>query len=73
MMAAANRGNLSISRVSEYYVAYLRVYIREYEQAEALAAHALELAERHQFPNPAARSRVALGQARASSVAREWR
>ena len=64
-MAAANRGNPFDIASSEYCAAYLRVYMREYEQAEALAAHALELAEKHQFPNPAARSRVALGQARA--------
>ena len=65
MMAAGNRGNPFDVASSEYCAAYLRVYMREYEQAEALAAHALEVAEKHQFPNPAARSRVALGQARA--------
>ena len=64
-MAAANRGNPFDVANSEYCAAYLRVYMREYEQAEALAAHALELAEKNQFPNSAARSRVALGQARA--------
>jgi tetratricopeptide (TPR) repeat protein len=65
MMAAADRGNPFDVANSKYCAAYLCVYMREYEQAEALAAHALELAEKHQFPNPAARSRIALGQARA--------
>ena len=52
MMAAANGNN-------PYDVAYLRAIVqrasgltmREYEQAEALAARALELSEKHQFPN----------------------
>jgi predicted ATPase len=65
MMAAANRGSPFDVANSEYCAAYLRVYMREYEQAEALAAHALGLAEKHHFPNPAARSRCVLGQARA--------
>ena len=39
--------------------------MREYEQAEALAARALELSEKHQFPPEAALSRCVLGQARA--------
>jgi tetratricopeptide (TPR) repeat protein len=39
--------------------------MREYEQAEVLAARALELGEKHQFPQIAAQSRCVLGQARA--------
>ncbi len=45
--------------------AYLRIYLREYKQAEALAARALEMSEKHQFPGVAASSRCVLGQARA--------
>ena len=36
-----------------------------YERAEALAAHALELGKKHQLPNPIARSLGSLGRARA--------
>ena len=39
--------------------------MREYETAEALAARALDLCEKHQFPNDAAASRCLLGHARA--------
>ena len=39
--------------------------LREYEQAEALAEHALELSEKHHYPLVAAWSRSALGRARA--------
>ena len=39
--------------------------LREYDQAEALAGQALELAEKHQFPLLAAMSRCALGKVQA--------
>src|ERR1700674_3039671 len=39
--------------------------LRDYERAEALAAHALELGKKHQLPNPTARSLGSLGRARA--------
>jgi tetratricopeptide (TPR) repeat protein len=39
--------------------------MREYEQAEAFAARAVELSEKHQFQYVAALSRCTLGQARA--------
>jgi len=65
MMAAAKCGSPFDVANSEYCAAYLCVDMREYEQAATLAAHALQLAEKHQFPNPAIRSRVALGRARA--------
>jgi len=42
-----------------------RLGVREYEQAEASAARALDLAEKYQIPQPAAYTRFALGQARA--------
>ena len=51
---------------SRYHAACLHLYIREYEQAEALAACALELGEKHEFPQIAAQSRCALGHARAA-------
>jgi tetratricopeptide (TPR) repeat protein len=64
MMAAANRKPFEVAN-SGYCAAYLHINMREYEQAEALAAHTLALAEEHQFPNAAARSRLVLGRARA--------
>jgi hypothetical protein len=39
--------------------------LREYEQAEAVAARALDVAEKHQIPVPAAMCRCVLGQVRA--------
>jgi tetratricopeptide (TPR) repeat protein len=44
--------------------ALLRNYLREYENAEALAAQALEYSKQHQFPGVAAASQFALGFAR---------
>jgi tetratricopeptide (TPR) repeat protein len=65
MMAAVNADNPYGVAFSVYCAAYLRIYLREYEQAEALAARALEMSEKHQFPGIAASSRCVLGQARA--------
>ena len=65
MMAAVNANNPYGVAFSVYCAAYLRIYLREYEQAEALAARALEMSEKHQFPGIAASSRCVLGQARA--------
>ena len=65
MMAAVNASNPYEVAFSWMFDALLRLGLREYEQAEASAARALELAEKHQFPQPAAYSRFALGQARA--------
>jgi class 3 adenylate cyclase/tetratricopeptide (TPR) repeat protein len=64
MMAAVNANNPYGVAFSVYCAAYLRIYLREYEQAEALAARALEMSEKHQFPGIAASSRCVLGQAR---------
>jgi predicted ATPase len=50
---------------SDVRAAVLHVLMRENERAEAVAARALELCEKHQFPDEAARSRCLLGQARA--------
>ena len=44
---------------------YFRIYIRQFEQAEALAGRALKLSEKHQLSTVAAASRCVLGQARA--------
>ena len=65
MMAAANANNPYDVACSGYFAAYTRVCMREYEQAEALAARALELSEKHQFPIRQHVPDVALGQARA--------
>jgi tetratricopeptide (TPR) repeat protein len=64
-MAAANGNNPYEVAFSKYLAAMLRVYLREYEPAEALAERALELSEKHQFKTVAAYSRWTLGQARA--------
>ena len=65
MMAAANRDNPFYATLSGYYAAVLRALLREYEHAEALAAQALELSEKHQFQLLALHSKCVLGQARA--------
>src|SRR6266851_5527250 len=49
MMAAASGNNPYAVAWSGFFAAYLRVYMREYEQAEILAARAVELSEKHQF------------------------
>jgi tetratricopeptide (TPR) repeat protein len=48
---------------SGYLAATLQVFLRRYEQAQALAARGLELSEEHQFPHNAALCRCVLGQA----------
>jgi predicted ATPase len=65
MMARANGDNPFHVATSHYYIAYLRIYTREYERAEAFAARALELCEKHQFLQFAGYSRCILGHARA--------
>jgi DNA-binding winged helix-turn-helix (wHTH) protein len=50
---------------SDILAARLLAPMRENETVEALAAHALDLCERHGFPNEAATSRCLLGHARA--------
>jgi tetratricopeptide (TPR) repeat protein len=65
MMAAADANTPFDLAFSLVFSANLRVWTREYEQAEALAAHALELSEKDQFPLVAASSRCLLGRARA--------
>jgi len=64
-MAAADPNNPYDLAWSEVNAAILRVWLREYEQAEALAALALARSEKHQFPDVVAWSRIVLGKARA--------
>jgi hypothetical protein len=67
MMAVANQGSLFEIANSGYLT--LATYLREFERTEALAARTIQLAERHQLPNPAARARGNLGLALAISDA----
>jgi tetratricopeptide (TPR) repeat protein len=65
MMAAANESNPFIMAFSTSFAAILQILLREYEQAEALAARGVELSEKNQIPLIAALCRCALGRARA--------
>jgi tetratricopeptide (TPR) repeat protein len=65
MRATLNGNNPYHLAWSDYYAARLRIFMGEYEQAEASAARALELSEKHRFLYAAAGSRSVLGQARA--------
>jgi tetratricopeptide (TPR) repeat protein len=65
MMAAVNGSNLWEVAFSWMFDALLRFCFREYEQAEASAARALDVVEKHQIPQPTAFTRFVLGQARA--------
>ncbi|MBV8053819.1 MAG: AAA family ATPase [Deltaproteobacteria bacterium] len=64
MMAAGNANPYTMA-LSALYAGILRRHMREYEQAEAGAAQALELSEQHQFTWSAAVARGDLGAARA--------
>jgi tetratricopeptide (TPR) repeat protein len=61
MVATANQSNPNELAWLGYNGARLRVYMRDYEQAETLAARALELAEKNQYPQVAALSPCVLG------------
>jgi class 3 adenylate cyclase/tetratricopeptide (TPR) repeat protein len=65
MMAAIDRNIPYDLAFSTTFAAQIRIYLREYEHAETLAARALELAEKYQFPFVAAYNRCVLGRARA--------
>jgi class 3 adenylate cyclase/tetratricopeptide (TPR) repeat protein len=65
MMAIVNRDNPFEMAFLGFLAAQLRIWTREYDQAEALAARAVELSDERQFPWLAALSRAALGHARA--------
>jgi class 3 adenylate cyclase/tetratricopeptide (TPR) repeat protein len=64
MMAATDRTNPYDTATSGMYGALLRCFMREYDEAEASAGRALDLAERHRFPWLAALCRGFLGEAR---------
>jgi tetratricopeptide (TPR) repeat protein len=61
MLAVAKTGGAFEVANSEYCAALYMIFLRDYRQAVILAKRALEIAEQHQFPNPAARSRCQLG------------
>jgi predicted ATPase len=65
MMVNMNENNPHDAVIAGIFAAQLRVFLREYEQAAALAARTLELSEKNQFPYPAAHSRCILGHAQA--------
>jgi tetratricopeptide (TPR) repeat protein len=65
MIAAANASNPFELAFTEIMTAVLHLLMGEYEQAERLAARALELSEKNQLPQLTAFSRIALGWARA--------
>jgi class 3 adenylate cyclase/tetratricopeptide (TPR) repeat protein len=64
-LSALDLNNTHDLAVSDLHAAGSHVLMGEYDQAEALAAQALELSEKNQFPNEAAISRCTLGHAQA--------
>jgi len=64
-MAAANANNPHDLAFAGHCTALVKILLGDFGQAEAKAATAVELSEKHQFPNEAAISRCILGQARA--------
>ena len=64
MMEVVNASNPYEVAFSWMFDALHRLGLKEYEQAEASAARALDFAEKHQMPQPAAYTRFALGQSR---------
>jgi hypothetical protein len=65
MIASVDVNNLYDVTSSGMQAATLRIILREFEQAEMLAARALELADKHQFQEMAAICRCTVGYARA--------
>jgi tetratricopeptide (TPR) repeat protein len=65
MMAAVDGNNHYDVALAGVFAANVRLHIREYAQADPLAARALELSEQHQFAFVAAHARGILGAARA--------
>jgi tetratricopeptide (TPR) repeat protein len=63
MMTAANADNPHDLAFAGVNASFLQSMLRDYEQAEASALLAVELSEKHQFPNEAALARCALGHA----------
>jgi len=65
LTAAVEGGNPYDQAFAKNYASGLRLWLREYGEAEALAAQALELSEKNHFPLVAANARCNLGDARA--------
>jgi class 3 adenylate cyclase/tetratricopeptide (TPR) repeat protein len=65
LMAGVDQNNPYDLAFSGSAAARLSLQMREYEQAEALAARSVELSEKNQFPNIAGMSQCVLGHARA--------
>jgi class 3 adenylate cyclase/tetratricopeptide (TPR) repeat protein len=65
MMSVVNANNPHDEAFSRVNSAVLLMFMREYGRAESMAAQALELSEKNQFPNEAAMARWLLGAARA--------
>jgi tetratricopeptide (TPR) repeat protein len=65
MIAAAHQSNPFEMAFAEIMTAVLHLLMGEYEQAEPLAARALELSDKNQLPQLTAFSSIALGWARA--------
>jgi hypothetical protein len=61
MRAAVNPANPHDPAWADVLAAMLHALMREKETVESLAAHALDLCEKHRFPNDAAHSRCFLG------------
>jgi class 3 adenylate cyclase/tetratricopeptide (TPR) repeat protein len=71
MLAIVNRDNPFEMAFLGFLVAQLRIWTRQYDQAERSAASAVELSDYRQFPWLAALARAALGYARAR-LGRTW-
>jgi tetratricopeptide (TPR) repeat protein len=65
MMTAANVDNPYDLAFAGNCASFVQSMLRDYEKAEASALLAVELSEKHQFPNEAVLARCALGHARA--------
>ena len=65
MMAGMDRNNPAQLVISAFGTAFLHLLLREYEQAETLAAEAVALSQEHQIANYAIAARCVLGSARA--------
>ena len=67
IMAITNEENAYDVAFAGFGAAQLRVFQRDFQQAEVLATRALKLSEQHQFPFLAGFSRCLLGHARAQT------
>jgi tetratricopeptide (TPR) repeat protein len=63
MMALVNHNDPHGVAFTEFHAALFYLLTREFEQAEVLATHALELSEKNDYPNQAAFCRCILGHA----------